>query len=130
MERFLKMGGLLSAMAIITGCSTPRETCIAAATSEYNNAKNEISETSQNISRGYAVHTQRVPYTYQGTCYDYYTTSYYNCPQTGYRTDETPVSIDTGAEKAKLSKLKKQLPKYEAQASAGIKQCVAMYPDT
>jgi hypothetical protein len=85
------------------------------------------SETSANIARGYAVHSQRVPYQYTGVCYNQYVGSY-SCPRTGYRTQQTPVAIDVRLERQKLADIDRMLPQLERQAQAATAQCQATYP--
>lgn len=113
--------------ALISGCSTPLEQCLNNAQSDWRAAAASISEIEGNIARGYAIHTQTVPYTYQGVCYS--GTLSYACPMTGYRTQETPVAVDVNQERQKLAALRKNLPNYKKQAAAASEQCRAAYPE-
>lgn len=114
-------------LALLSSCSTPLEQCLTTANSEYYAISSGIAESERNVTRGYAVHSQTVPYTYTGSCYDYYIGSY-SCPQTGYRTQETPVAIDVNEERRKLSSLRKMLPAASTRANAAAEQCRATYP--
>ena len=129
---FKKGAAALVLVPLIAGCSTPLEKCVASASGNYWALNNAISTTQGNITRGYAEHKSSVPYTVQQTCYrtDPYTYAMvpYSCPQTHYRTQITPVAIDVAQERVKLAGYKGLLPKFTAQANAGIKQCEAQYP--
>lgn len=108
-------------------CATPREQCETAATKDYNVLLGAISVTQGNIARGYAVHKQTVPYTYASTCY--YGTVAYSCPQTGYRTQETPVAINVGEERRTLRALQSKVSAYKVRADEGIRQCAVQFPE-
>lgn len=86
-----------------------------------------------NISRGYALHTQTVPYTVMSTCFrnDRYRNIAipYPCPSTQYRTQTTPVAIDVSEERRKLADYQKILPQLRAQAQVQVQQCVAQFPE-
>ena len=129
MKFFVKLSGVLASVAMLSGCSTPQEDCISGATKDYRSLQASIAETSDNVSRGYAVHSQSVPYTYSGSCYDYNTQLYYTCPQTGYRTQESPVAIDVNQERKKLAEFNKLLPKYKDRADRAVAQCKVQYPE-
>ncbi|PCH70795.1 MAG: hypothetical protein COC12_07900 [Rhodobacteraceae bacterium] len=120
---------VLGLLIVVAGCTTPKEECLSGATQDYRTVQSLISETNSNIARGYAVHSQSVPYTYQGSCYSYAAATYYSCQQTGYRTQQTPVAIDVNAERVKLANYRRLLPQYEAQARAAVSQCNAQFPE-
>src|SRR6056297_1080886 len=126
-EEVIKNIRIVSALvltSLVAACSTPRESCISDATSDYRTLQSLISEAQQNISRGYALHSETVPYTVQGICYrtdpNTYQSIPYSCPSTQYRTQTTPVSIDVNAERAKLKRYQTFLPEYAAQANAAV----------
>lgn len=118
---------LLPVSLVLAACATPREQCISSAGYEYASLTSAAAKTRQNISRGYAIHTQSVPYTYIGTCY--VNNASYPCERSGYRTEETPVAIEISEERRKLTKFKKQLPKAQRRRDAAIKQCTQLHPE-
>ena len=126
------MGALLSITTIVAGCSTPLEQCVSNATNDYRIVQRVISEAEGNVARGYALHTESIPYTVNQTCYRNDPITYvaipYSCPQTAYRTQTTPVAIDVAEERRKLTGYRKLAPQYAAQANAGIAQCEAQFP--
>lgn len=129
MNKMLTISIVASISTALFGCSTPLEDCNSRATKDLRTLRSAISETSGNIGRGYAVHNQSVPYTYQGSCWSYQYQTYYSCAQNGYRNQSTPVSINVNQERQKLADLKRLLPRYEAQANSALKQCNAQYPE-
>ena len=60
----------LAAIIMLPGCLSPREQCVSDAKIPQRLAMNERELVAQNLERGYAVHTQQVPYSYQGQCQD------------------------------------------------------------
>ena len=123
----------LSAIAVgvglaLAGCATPLEQCLSNAQRDYQDVLAAITATETNIDRGYAVHRQSVPYTYQGVCY-HVDVGNYSCPQTGYRTQETPVAIDINAEKIKLRTLRRSVSALQRSTEDASRQCRATYPE-
>jgi len=121
-----KFAVLVPALTLI-GCATPQEQCINNATSHYRAVISEIADSQRNISRGYAVHTQSVPYVVQNICYNAYGYPY-SCSQTLYRTQETPVAIDVVQERRKVAEYQRALPEIEATANNGASQCRLLHP--
>lgn len=122
----------LSALALLAACATPQERCIRQGASEQTRIVNEISETEANISRGYAIHRQTIPETIFHTCRrvsDGKVVGYSPCPETYYRTLETPVSINIGEERKKLRGLKDALPAASKRARDAAAQCRIQYPE-
>ncbi len=117
-----------SLLFLLAGCATPLEQCINTVQAEYRNTLALRAETNANIARGYALHTQSVPYQYTSVCYNPYVGSY-SCQQTGYRTQETPVAIDVNLERQKLRELDRLLPRLEQEASIATEQCRVTYPE-
>lgn len=115
-------------LIVLSGCASPLQQCLDSATSEHDAILFGMTEAQMNITRGYAVHKQTVPYTYTGSCYDYYIGTY-SCPQTGYRTQETPVSINPVEERKKLANLKRAEPAARKRAEQGALQCHASFPE-
>lgn len=119
---------LASCALLLAACSTPLEQCMSDARSELSAMLDLRAETSSNVDRGYAIHRQQVPYQYTGVCYNQ-DVGNYSCPLTGYRTQETPVSIDVRFERKRLKDIDRRLPQLERQAEAAVSQCRATYPD-
>lgn len=124
MKKFI----ILAALLTLAACATPREQCISGARAEQSAIVARIQIAEGNIARGFAIHHQRVPYTYAGICYDGVGGSY-SCPRTGVRTSETPVAIDVAEERRKLAGLKRQLPAATARADAAAAQCRMTHPE-
>lgn len=118
----------LCLLPLLAACATPQEICVADATRSYNQVLEAMSEAQANVARGYAVHYQEEPYEYSDTCYDDKDRRY-NCTTTRYRTIETPVAIDVGAEREKIARFNDQLPALQRTADAQIAQCSAIYPE-
>ena len=116
----------LGPILIVSACATPREQCISQVSQNYNVLVSAISNTEQNIFRGYAVHKQSVPYSYPGICYAGAIT--YSCPKTGYRTKETPVAVNVNEERRRLATLKGNFSREKTVAENGIAQCQAAHP--
>jgi len=122
----------LPALALIAACATPQERCIRQGAAEQTRLLNEIKETENNISRGYAIHRQTVPETVFYTCRrvrDGKVVGYYPCPETYYRTIETPVAIDVAEERKKLRGLKDALPSACTRAAEAAAQCRILHPE-
>lgn len=79
----------------------------------------------QNLDRGYAIHTQQVPHSYQGQCQDA-NLKYYPCIVNGYRTQETPVPIDMKREEAKLRKLDARISLILENERRQLAQCALL----
>ncbi len=116
------------ALAFLAACATPQEACISQAQSEVRSIRNQISTAEGNISRGYAIHRQTVPYTYVSVCYTEAGESY-QCEETGTRVEETPVAIDIAQERIKLAELRARLPAAQRRADAQVEQCRLTYPE-
>ena len=124
---------LVASLGLLAACATPREQCISGATEQYRSVEAAIATAQGNISRGYALHTQSVPYTVTTTCYrnDPYRNIVlpYPCPRTQFRTQTTPVAIDVSEERRKLADYQRILPQLREQASVQVQQCVAQFPE-
>ncbi len=127
MKAHFALPGLVALLGL-AACSTPQQSCIRDASANYRSMLSQISTAEQNIARGYAVHTQEVPYTYADTCYTR-TGEPYSCEQTAFRTQETPVSIDVRAEQDKLNALRARLPGVKAATDEAVAQCRIIYPE-
>ena len=116
------------ALFALSACSTPLQTCISNASVERDVIVQKIAIAQGNIDRGYAVHRQSVPYTYEDECFDANVGSY-SCQKTGTRIDETPVTIDVEGERDKLADLQLQLVVANQRVNADMAQCRVLYPE-
>ncbi|MEI4232659.1 hypothetical protein [Roseovarius sp. D22-M7] len=123
----------LAAALVLSACATPKQQCINDATQQLRSTENALATAQGNISRGYALHSQSVPYTVSHTCYRQYphtnTVIPYSCPSTHYRTQTTPVAIDVAEERRKAARYREILPGLREAAAARIAQCNAQFPE-
>jgi hypothetical protein len=117
----------LTAIVILSGCASPREQCVLDAKSPRLMVMNDRNMVAQNLERGYAVHSQQVPYSYQGQCQDEYL-NYYTCTVNSTRTQETPVPIDMQREETKLEQLNARIERLAENERSQIAEC-ALLPD-
>ena len=116
------------ALLALAACTTPLQQCLSQARAQQSALSAQIQTAQGNINRGYAIHTQSVPYTYVGVCYADDGSSY-SCEQNGTRTEETPVAIDVAEERRKLAQLKRDLAAITPAADAAAAQCQLQYPE-
>ena len=116
----------LTAIIMVSGCLSPREQCVSDAKIPQRLAMKERGLVAQNLDRGYAIHTQQVPYSYQGQCQDA-NLKYYPCIVNGYRTQETPVPIDMKREEAKLRKLDARISLILENERRQLAQCALLH---
>lgn len=130
--KYYSAGGLLLTL-LVAGCATPYESCVREVSKDYRALNASIDESRLRISRGYAIHRQTVAYDMPSICHHYdkntKSSTPYRCFRTGYRTIETPVPISVAEERRKLATYQKQLPKAEASAKSGLRQCEVQFPD-
>ena len=117
----------LAAVIMLSGCLSPREQCVLDAKAPQRLAMSERELLAENLERGYAVHTQQVPYSYQGQCQDEFL-NYYTCTINASRTQETPVAIDMEREEAKLRQLDARISLLIENERRQLAQC-ALLPD-
>ena len=115
----------LTAIIMVSGCLSPREQCVSDAKIPQRLAMKERGLVAQNLVRGYAIHKQQVPYSYQGQCQDA-NLKYYPCIVNGYRTQETPVPIDMKREEAKLRKLDARISLILENERRQLAQCALL----
>jgi hypothetical protein len=84
-----------------------RASCVREFTTRVERLEGEVLTARVNLSRGYAIYYQTVPYTYAGTCYA--RGGSYSCMRNGSRTQETPVSINPQTERQRLVNLEREL---------------------
>lgn len=124
---------MFSVLFFVAACGSPQSQCISSATSEQRSIERAIASTNLNISRGYAVHESRVPYTENNTCSrndisNNYQVVSYPCPSTQYRTQETPVAIDINNERYKLAQLQAQYQRLRAATAQRVQACRTQFP--
>ncbi len=119
---------ILPLLGALAACATPREACVNNVHAEIRTAERSISKTESDITRGYAVHVTREPYTVLTRCTDAQG-RHYPCERTRYKTTEQPVSLDMKAEQQKLERLTDRLAALRLTASQQISQCHVMHPE-
>jgi len=123
---------LLILPLILAACATPREQCINDASRELRVLTGLISETQENLARGYAVETvqdvQVITTTCTGTNEDGSTFTF-PCQETETRESTVPVAIDLAAEQAKLTSLLARQSQLQSATNAAIQQCVLIHPE-
>ena len=119
-----KILGLIALPLFLAGCLSPLERCIAQANRAAAATQSAITQTQGNIARGYAIHTQTVPYPIMYFCTPPGERAHY-CTRQGYRTIETPVAINIDQEKRKLASLRKILARQKTEAQRATAQCRA-----
>ncbi len=119
----------LLGLTTLTACASPLERCITTAQSEVQTLHRAIAVAEGNITRGYAIHRSSESYTHYTTCYDKKDRPY-SCPETRYRTVETPVEIDVAQQRQRLKALRRDLPAAEDRARAQARNCTALHPPT
>lgn len=121
------------AAAVLSGCATPKQQCISDATRQLRSVESALVTAQGNVDRGYALHTQRVPYTVGRICYDTHPRTHalipYSCPVTQYRTQTTPVAINVAEERRKVAEYRQMLPQLRQQANARVQACNAQFPE-
>lgn len=127
---------LLALLPILAACSTPRESCLRAASRDLVVVDRLIAQVQGNLARGYAV--DREPYVtstvdlcvgnrgYRGIYGGGVGFSYCSRPVTRYRAN--PVAIDRQTEERKLRELKQTRARLEKQVNANLEACNARYP--
>lgn len=123
--RTTQLTGLVLLLAL-GACATPQQQCIAKATVELRSLQSQIRTTEATIARGYAIHKQSVPYRNPQICYDRQKKPYV-CSHTRFHRIEVPVTVNIGAEKAKLAALKAQLSTAQTKAAKGTQACRQTY---
>lgn len=125
---------LLAAAALLAGCVSERQQCINRVTADLKVVNRLVEETRENIQRGYALEETQIVRERMVLCgetrdadgniidRDY-------CRESDIDTIRKPVAINLAAEQAKLDSLLAQQAQLESTAAAGIKACIAAYPE-
>jgi hypothetical protein len=124
---------VIPALLILTGCATPQERCINAATRDMQVVDQLIAESMATLARGYALETQIVTRTDFEDCTPRATPDYPNpqpkmCLVEVPQTITRPKAVDLTAEKAKLKSLEVKSAQQSTAAAQGIAACRAQYP--
>ncbi len=126
--RNLRALAAMTTLPLLAACATPYEQCVSFANRDVYQIRQEVRHHRANISRGYAVHRQSVPYTVAKDCVNDEGTTY-RCDEVLYHTVETPVAIDVAVEERKLSRLLQDMPGIERDAAQEIRGCKAQFPE-
>ena len=120
-QKTFKISMAIVSLVTLASCMTsPRAVCQREAEAEVSSINtrlsyldSQISTKNSNINRGFAIHSQQQKVIVRGTCR---TSSglEYDCPQDGYETVETPVSINPAEERKTLRDLESQRSKVRA----------------
>ncbi len=122
----------LLAPALLAACATPFDRCVKRNSATFLHLETRILTVQGNIDRGYAIHTKTVPETVWDRCPRYNNgkiIGYHLCPDTYYRTVETPVPISVPEERRKLIALEKQRDSLVPRHREVTAQCRAAHPD-
>lgn len=124
----------------LAACGTPQERCINAGTRDLRTLDRLIAESEANLARGYGYENIEVTHSRWVVC-DYEPAGApaqpgapAPRPQPRYclddvtETERRPVSIDLGAETAKLQSMKRKRADLGKAATATINACKAQYP--
>lgn len=125
---------LLSTLALVAACATPREACISGAQRELRTLNGLIAETQGNLARGYALGQNQEIRVVRERCPVYdsegnETGTFTICEVPETVTTQVPVAIDLNAEQAKLRSLLDRKAQMETQVNAAIQQCIAANPE-
>lgn len=120
------MIAIVAGLALLAGCASPRERCVAAATSELRTIDALIAETEGNIARGYAL--VREPRVRPGLRPCPPDDTWLFCPVDEVTVVERPVAIDRDAERRKLATLQARRAELLPGTQARMNACVAAHP--
>lgn len=118
----------------LAACATPRQACDRAATQDLRVIDALIVETTQNITRGYALEREVVEIPNVQFCYGRRVgrkrgeVGMVLCNDTRTQVRERPVAIDIAAEEKKLASLKAKRPEVAQRASLALAACALQYP--
>jgi hypothetical protein len=125
----------LLALALVAGCGTPQEQCIARGTRELRTVDRLIAETEGNLKRGYALETVTRYEEYWGSCVGQATINGQptlvptSCRRERAITEQRPRAIDLQAEARKLEGLQAKRVELSRAAGPVIAQCKAAHPE-
>ncbi|WP_208352152.1 hypothetical protein [Pseudaestuariivita rosea] len=114
--------------SVLAGCATPYERCTSEATKDLRVVQDLITETEQNIERGYAFEQEVVPSTRFEWCVSR-NDRFHLCRDTRFSTRDKPVAIDLEAEREKLQGLREKRVDLAARSQDDISACQQQFPD-
>ncbi|MFQ1699015.1 hypothetical protein ACJ5NV_00335 [Loktanella agnita] len=123
---------VLPALAALTACATPRESCLYQANNQLRSLEARMAETQGNIDRGYAIFESSETVTVERTCRDRLpdgTTRSYECDRTETVNRTDPVAVDVAYERQKLAEMETQLAALQAATLSAERQCIMMHPE-
>lgn len=115
----------------LAACATPRQRCESAVSNDIIVLDLLIAETEANIERGYAIRTERVPYSYPAACvgFGFAYGNFGMCQRTVLRTRTIPEAISVEEQRAQLASMRESRAQKERTAAEGLAQCAARYPE-
>jgi len=124
---------VILALLVLTGCATPQERCINAATRDMRVVDQLIAESKATLARGYALESQIIYRTDFEDCTPRATADYPNPPPRMCMVDvpqtvTKPKAVDLGAEQAKLAALETKYAAQSAGSAQIIDQCRVQFP--
>ncbi len=122
---------LMLALAVLAGCGTPQERCIARETRDIRVLDRLIAETRATVSRGYALQTESFVVTQSYPCR--VATPGGQTRTTLCERDEVvertrPVAVNLEDERAKLRSMEVRRAELEREAATAIAACRAAHP--
>ena len=119
---------LLTLIATLAACGTPRQMCEATATKDLRVVNKLVADTELNIARGYGI--VQVPSVRTGLqlCAGGGDEPFLFCSTQDVTMQNKPVALDLNAERAKLASLRQKQAELNAFAAARLGQCQAQYP--
>ena len=121
---------ILALVLALTGCTSALQNCETAAQAEFNTVSALILETRQNIERGYAIERKTeasvgIQFCFADRISDNFGVAF--CNDTVVEETETPVAIDTAAEKRKLATLEARLAELRPVMERELAACRAEF---
>lgn len=126
--RYTGICGSLALAALLAGCASPLERCLAEAGREVAFLEEELAERRMNIARGYALHREPVVDFVPGLCFSVSLGAYHACMEPVERLRETRRPINVGDERERIAQLERSLQRERAQRERARAQCVAQFP--
>ena len=123
---------LLLPLVGLAACATPREACLADATSAARINAQLIAQTEANIARGFAVERGQRVVERRGICRGVTESGEEvrsRCDKVDVIPVRRPVAIDLEAERAKLASLIKRRSELASRTDAAVAQCQRLYPE-
>lgn len=120
--------GALALAALLAGCASPVERCLAEAGREVALLEEEQTERRVNIARGYALHREVVVDFMPGLCFSPLLDAYRTCMEPVERLRETRRPINVDDERERIAQLERSLARERVRAGQARAQCIAQFP--